>query len=163
MVSGSSLNYGKCHIYCWNTTPSLLNSISRTFGFATSSNWTSFKYLGLPVFLKRAYSKDWLPQLEKFKIKLLAWGFSWLNIARKSVLIKSVLNSLPLFQFSVLLAPISILRKMEEITRKKFGRGVSRMRKRLCLWTGNPSPNLYWKEAWISKNLASVILQWDLN
>eukprot|EP00253_Pinus_taeda_P027629 PITA_27629 len=43
MVSGSSLNNGKCHIYCWNTTSSLLNSISRNFGFAASSNWTSFK------------------------------------------------------------------------------------------------------------------------
>ena len=61
MVSRSTLNYGKCHIYCWNTTPSLLNSISRTFGFAASSNWTSFMYLGLPVFLKRAYNRDWLP------------------------------------------------------------------------------------------------------
>lgn len=76
MISGSSLNNGKCHIYCWNTTPSLLNAISRYFGFSASSNWTSFKYLGLPVFLKRAYSRDWLPELEKFENKLLAWGFS---------------------------------------------------------------------------------------
>lgn len=38
MVSGISLNNVKCHIYCWNTTYSLLNSISRTFGFAASSN-----------------------------------------------------------------------------------------------------------------------------
>eukprot|EP00253_Pinus_taeda_P021912 PITA_21912 len=112
MVSGSSLNNGKCHIYCWNTTSSLLNSISRTFGFAASSNWTSFKYLGLPVFLKRAYSRDWLPQLEKFKNKLLAWGFSRINIVGNYVLIKYVLTSFPLFQFSVLLAPSGILTKL---------------------------------------------------
>lgn len=97
LISGSRLNIGKCHIYSWNTTSSMINSISRTFGFAASSNWTSFKYLGLPVFLKRAFSRYWLPQLEKFENKLLAWGFSWLNIASKSVLIKYVLNSLPLF------------------------------------------------------------------
>eukprot|EP00253_Pinus_taeda_P017348 PITA_17348 len=112
LISGSSLNNGKCHTYCRNTTSSMLNSISRTLGFVASSNWTSFKYLGLPVFLKRAFSRDWLPQLEKFKNKLLAWGFSWLNIASKSVLIKNVLNSLPLFQFYVLLAPSGILKKM---------------------------------------------------
>jgi hypothetical protein len=27
--SGNILNNGKCHIYCWNTSPNLLNSISR--------------------------------------------------------------------------------------------------------------------------------------
>ena len=97
MVSGSSLNKGKCHIYSWNTPPSLLSSIARCFGFAASPAWTSFKYLGLPIFLKRAYSKDWLPQVEKFKNKLQAWGLTWLNIAGKSVLIKVVLCSLPLF------------------------------------------------------------------
>lgn len=38
LILGSSLNIGKCHIYCWNTTSSMLNSISITFGFAASSN-----------------------------------------------------------------------------------------------------------------------------
>eukprot|EP00253_Pinus_taeda_P027306 PITA_27306 len=133
LVSRSSLNKGKCHIYCWNITSSLLNSISRTFGFAASSNWTSFKYLGLPVFLKKAYSRDWLPQLEKFKNKLLVWGYSSLNIAGKSVLIKSVLSSLPLFQFSVLLAPTGILRKMEETIRKFFWKGGKQKEKKILL------------------------------
>eukprot|EP00253_Pinus_taeda_P027961 PITA_27961 len=133
LVSGSSLNKGKCHIYCWNTTSSLLNSISRIFGFAASPNWTSFKYLGLSVFLKKAYSRDWLPQLEKFKNKLLAWGYSWHNIAGKSVLIKSVLSSLPLFQFSVLLAPSSILKKMEETIRKLFWKGGKQNVKKIPL------------------------------
>eukprot|EP00253_Pinus_taeda_P006146 PITA_06146 len=105
---------------------------------------TSFKYLGLPVFLKRAYSRDWLPQLEKFKIKLLAWGFSWLNITGKSVLIKSVLNSLPLVKFYVLLAPTSILREMEEIIRKKFWKGGKQNEKMIPLvnWESISKPLL---------------------
>jgi len=76
MASGSSLNKGKCHIYYWNITPILLSSISRCFGFAASSVWISFKFLGLPIFLKHAYSMDLLPQVEKFKNKLQAWGFN---------------------------------------------------------------------------------------
>eukprot|EP00253_Pinus_taeda_P026762 PITA_26762 len=133
LVSGSSLNKGKCHIYCWNATSSVLNSISRIFGFATSSNWTSFKYFGLPVFLKKDYSRDWLPQLEKFKIKLLGWGYSWLNIVGKSVLIKSVLSNLPLFQFFVLLIPSSILIKREETIRKSFWKGDKQNEKNIPL------------------------------
>lgn len=122
-ASGSVLNKGKCHIYSWNMLPIMLASIAGCLGFAASSSWSSFKYLGLPVFLKRATSKDWLPQLEKFKSKLQAWGFSWLNIAGKVILIKSVLNSLPLFHFSVLLAPMGIISKMEECIRHFFWKG----------------------------------------
>eukprot|EP00253_Pinus_taeda_P003178 PITA_03178 len=48
--SGSSLNKGKCHIYCWNTPASALQAISSCFSFASSSSWSSFKYLGLPIF-----------------------------------------------------------------------------------------------------------------
>eukprot|EP00253_Pinus_taeda_P010107 PITA_10107 len=132
-VSGSELNKGKCHIYCWNISASFANSIARCLGFAASSSWTSFKYLGFPIFHKRALSKDWYPQIEKFKAKMQAWGSSWLNIARKSVLIKAVLSSLPLFHFSVLLAPVGIIKKMEELIRKFFWRGGKQNEKRIPL------------------------------
>lgn len=64
--SGSSLNKGKCHVFCWNASAKSLQAISNCFGFAASSSWTSFKYLGLPVFQKKALNRDWLPLLEKF-------------------------------------------------------------------------------------------------
>lgn len=68
--SGSNLNKGKCHIYSWNTPASTLQAISSCFGFAASSSWSSFKYLGLPIFQKRVVSRDWLPLLEKFDSKI---------------------------------------------------------------------------------------------
>jgi len=67
--SGSNLNKGKCHIFCWNIKTRMIQAISNCFGFAASSAWSSFKYLGLPVFQKRALSKDWLPLLEKSSLK----------------------------------------------------------------------------------------------
>eukprot|EP00253_Pinus_taeda_P009185 PITA_09185 len=66
-ATGSAVNKSKCHIYSWNITPRVLSDISRCLGFAASSTWSSFKYLGLPVRHKKLTSKDWLPQLEKFK------------------------------------------------------------------------------------------------
>lgn len=68
--SGSKLNKGKFHVFCWNTSVRSLQAISNCFGFAATSYWTSFKYLGLPVFQKRSLSKEWLPLLEKFKAKI---------------------------------------------------------------------------------------------
>ena len=123
VATGNILNIGKCHIYCWNILANTLSAISRCLGFAASSNWSLFKYLGLPIFHKIAFSRDWLPLLEKFKLKIQAWGFSWLNLAGKSMLIKAVPSSLPIFQFFVLLAPSCILRKMEDFIRKFFWEG----------------------------------------
>eukprot|EP00253_Pinus_taeda_P021309 PITA_21309 len=133
MECGSSLNKRKCHTYCWNTPPSLINSISRCLGFAASSECSSFKYLGLPIFLKRSYSRDWMLHVEKFKSKLQAWGANWLNMAGKTILIKAVLSSLPLFQFFVILAPKGIIQKMEQYIRHFFWKGGKQNERRFQL------------------------------
>jgi len=117
---GSVLNKGKCQIYYWNIPTSSANSIARCLEFVASTTWSSFKYLGLPIFNKRASSKDWSPQLGKFKEKMQAWGSSWLNIAGKTVFIKAILSNLPIFKFFVLLAPVGIIKKMEELIRHFF-------------------------------------------
>lgn len=132
-VLGSILNKDKCNIYCWNIPVSTANSIAKYLGFATFVTWSSFKYLGLPIFHRRALSKDWYPQLDKFKTKMQAWGSSWLNIAGKLVLIKAVLNSHLLFKFSVLLAPVGIIKKMEELIRQFFWKGGKQNEKRISL------------------------------
>eukprot|EP00253_Pinus_taeda_P036647 PITA_36647 len=132
-ASGSELNRGKCHVYCWNISVVVASTIARCLGFAASTTWTSFKYLGLPIFHKRAMSKDWHPHIEKFKAKMQAWGSSWLNIAGKSVLIKSVFSNLPLFQFSVLLALVGIIKRMEELIRNFLWKGGKQNEKRIPL------------------------------
>ena len=120
---GSSLNKGKCKVFCWNISTSILSAITRILSITTSLSWTYFTYLGLPIFRKLAYSRDSIPLLDKFKAKIQAWGFSWLNLVGKTVLIKSVLSSLPIFQFSVILAPIGIIKKMEALICKFFWKG----------------------------------------
>jgi hypothetical protein len=75
----------------------------------------SFKYLELPIFQKNPSVKDWIPLLDKFKNKLQTWGFSWLNLAGKTVLFKSVLSGLPTYQDFFMLSPLGNLRKMEGI------------------------------------------------
>lgn len=132
-ASGSELNRGKCHVYCWNILAVAANSIARCLGFAATTSWTSFKYLQLPIFHKRAMRKDWHPQIEKFKAKMQAWGSSWLNITGKSVLIKSVLSNLLLFQFSVLLVPVGIIKRMEELIREFLWKGGKHNEKRIPL------------------------------
>eukprot|EP00253_Pinus_taeda_P018975 PITA_18975 len=131
--SVSNLNKGKCHIYCWNIKARTIQAISNCFGFAASCAWSSFKYLGLPIFQKRALSKDWLPLLDKIKSKIRSWGYNWLNLAGKTVLIKFVLNSLPIYQSAVMMAPLGITRKIEEYIRNFFWKGGKANEKRIPL------------------------------
>lgn len=60
-------------------------------------------------------------------------GYTWLNVAGKLVLIKFVLSSLPIFQFSVILDPSCILRKMEALIRKFFWKGGNQNENRIPL------------------------------
>eukprot|EP00253_Pinus_taeda_P013677 PITA_13677 len=130
---GNELNKGKCHIYWWNVSVTAASTIARCLEFVASASWTSFKYLGLPIFHKRTTSKDWSPQIEKFKNKMQAWGSYWLNLAGKTMLIKSVLSSLPLFKFSVLLAPMRVIKIMEELIRKFLWKGGKNNEKKFSL------------------------------
>jgi len=55
---GNSLNKGKCKDFCWNIYASSISANSRILGFFASLSWSSFTYLGLPIFRKLAYSRD---------------------------------------------------------------------------------------------------------
>lgn len=132
-ASGNELNKDKCHVYLWNVSTVAASTIARCLGFVALATWTSFKYLGQRIFHKKITSKDWSPQKEKFKNKMQAWGAHWLNLAGKTMLIKSVISSLPLFKFSMLLAPMGVIKNMEELIRKFLWKGGKNNEKKLSL------------------------------
>jgi hypothetical protein len=66
----------------------------------------------MPIFLSRYNSSAWFEIVDKITSRIRSWGGQWLNPAGKTVLIKSVLSSLSIFQCSGLLAPKSILEKI---------------------------------------------------
>ena len=49
-ASGSLLNYNKSHIFSWNFSPRDLADISKILGIKWTSQWSDFKYLGVPIF-----------------------------------------------------------------------------------------------------------------
>lgn len=96
-------------------------------------NWSAINYPGLPIFQKFPTSSDWTPLLENFKRRLLSWGTRWLNLAGKLVFIKPVLCSLPIYQNSLLPAPLRIIHKMENIIRHFFWKGGKNNKKNIPL------------------------------
>jgi hypothetical protein len=82
-----------------------------------------FKYLGVPIFKAKPKASDWNLLIDKLKNKINSWGTSWLNLAEKVVLIKEVLESILIYQSSLLLAPISMIQKIKALFRRFLWEG----------------------------------------
>ena len=74
-----------------------------------------------------------MPLVDKLKIRIQAWGASWLNNARKVILMKSVLISLPVYENSILLAPKTFISKVDGLLRRFLREGGKNNGRRLHL------------------------------
>ena len=59
----------------------------------------------MPIVNQKSSISVWGPLIQKVKNKIHTWSKSWLNLARKVVLIKSNLSSFPIFSCALRLAP----------------------------------------------------------
>ena len=88
-----------------------------------TTDWESFIYLGIPICKNKVKSANWDSILDKIKSKIQNWNANWLNLAGKTVLIKAVLNSMPIYHSSIMLAPGMVIRKIEALLRKFIWEG----------------------------------------
>ena len=102
-----------------------MSDISRGLNMGGVTAWESFIYLGVPIFKTKAKSSAWNPIVEKIKNKIQGWGSIWLNLARKVVLIKVVLNNYLIYQSALLLAPAKTINQIEGLIRSFLWQGGS--------------------------------------
>ena len=107
--------------------------ISRVLNMEGVVSWESFNYLGVPIFKTKTNSLAWQPIVEKIKSKIMGWGTTWLNLARKLILIKAMLNSFLLFQCSLILAPVKIISQIEGLMRSFLWQGGANGSKKFAL------------------------------
>jgi hypothetical protein len=101
-IYGGLVNENKIQIYAWNIDACNLLELAQILSFPISKEWNFFKYLGMPICLKYIPGEYWHIIIQKIKENMENWGSIWLNPAGCLVLIKSILSSLPIFQFSTL-------------------------------------------------------------
>eukprot|EP00253_Pinus_taeda_P016469 PITA_16469 len=90
-------------------------------------------YLGLPLARESVKTEIWVKLIEKLRGKLQSWGMSWLNLAGRTTLIKSILSALPIYQFAITLAPASTHKHMELILRSFLWQGGRQDSKKFSL------------------------------
>lgn len=86
-------------------------------------------YLGVPLIHSRFSKNTYQYVLYKMNKRLACWKGQHLSLAGKSVLIKSVLSSLPVYSMNIVKLLKSICNKMDKISRNFLWSGPSDQKK----------------------------------
>jgi len=89
-----TINQGKYQIFFFNTPPTIQAHLVETLGF--QCNILPSKYLGFPL-VESSLKKDvWEDILSSFTNNLDNWAFRSLNLDGRLILVKFVLQTMPL-------------------------------------------------------------------
>ena len=147
VMSGLHLNYSKSSFISWNEGDHIwVKEVARSFGCLYAK--CPVKYLGLPLGNTMNRAAAWKPVVEKIQNRLASWKSKILSRAGRVTLIKSVLNSLPLYYMSMFMMPRSIALKIVKIQRNFFWGGGNGERKGL--------PMVKWSSIELPKQLGGL-------
>ncbi|XP_057723562.1 uncharacterized protein LOC130939475 [Arachis stenosperma] len=116
VMSGLSINFDKSSLIPVNCEREWTQRMCKLLGCKEAS--LPIKYLGIPLGANSRLVKTWRPIVEKVEEKLSLWKVKTLNKASKLVLIKSVLNSLPVYYLSLYKMPKAVVEKLISLQRR---------------------------------------------
>lgn len=114
--------------------------LARTMGFRIGKFPT--KYLGVQLSDKQNRIANWGGLIGRSQKRMDNWIFRTLNIPSRLILLKSVLQSMPIYQMASKAIPKTICQKMVDIFKKFLWQGINKTKK----WAV-----FSWK--WLSKSL----------
>nr|KAJ0222698.1 hypothetical protein LSAT_V11C200080000 [Lactuca sativa] len=115
-ASGLKVNFHKSKVFDIGVSSNEVSSCARIIECEAAS--FPFKYLGVPVGAKMNLKQNCLPIIEKVQSKLSAWKAKHVSLGGRLTLVKSVIGSLPLFFFSLFMAPKFVIEHLEKIHRQ---------------------------------------------
>ncbi|KAI3741088.1 hypothetical protein L1987_58755 [Smallanthus sonchifolius] len=143
--SGLQINFGKSNLFGIGVHLGEVEEIAVLVGCKAES--LPFKYLGLTVGANMNRIFNWRPVFDIFEKRLSLWKVSFLSIGGRVTLIRSVLESLPSYYFSLYRAPVKVVEDLESLIRKFLWGGSSEEKKlHWVAWDRVASPKRW--EAW---------------
>ncbi|MCH91212.1 RNA-directed DNA polymerase (Reverse transcriptase), partial [Trifolium medium] len=121
------INAAKSTIYSGGISQSRLNNIVNSIGFNVGS--FPFNYLGVPTFKGKPKARFFYPIANKIKNKLSAWKTSLLSIVGMVQLVKSLIQSMTIYNISIYSWPTSILKSIKAWIRNFIWSGSIDQRK----------------------------------
>ncbi|XP_025678312.1 uncharacterized protein [Arachis hypogaea] len=116
LMSGLSINFEKSSLIPINCEEQWIQRMCRLWG--CKEDTLPVKYLGVPLGANPRLVKTWKPIIDKVEEKLSLWKAKVLSKAGKLVLIKSVLNSLPVYYLSLYKMPQIVAKKLISLQRR---------------------------------------------
>ncbi|XP_016173366.1 uncharacterized protein LOC107615862 [Arachis ipaensis] len=115
LMSGLSINFDKSNLIPVNCEQEWVEHVCGLLGCKQAV--LPIRYLGIPLGANPRLVKTWKPIIEKVESKLSLWKAKVLNKAGKLILIKSVLNSLPIYYLSLYKMPRAVANKLIALQR----------------------------------------------
>jgi hypothetical protein len=91
------------------------------FPFEVKDIDSGLKYLGFQLKPNCYKKSDWTWLIEKLEKRLKVWSFRWLSRGGHLVLVKSVLEAIPVYWMSLAWIPKGVLDKFQESTSNFYG------------------------------------------
>eukprot|EP00253_Pinus_taeda_P026144 PITA_26144 len=145
---GASINTVESQIFFLHTTTATQSSIICILGFSLVT--LPSKYLGAPLIDWALKHSSWQLLLDKLESRLTSWTFRALNMVSRVILIESILQSMPLYLFSILAMPKWILKKIKNLQRNFLWGSMGQDRK----WA-----LVKWGTTYLPKNLGGISLR----
>ncbi|KAM0033324.1 putative RNA-directed DNA polymerase [Helianthus debilis subsp. tardiflorus] len=127
LCSGLKINLHKSEVYGVGVNSEEVSSKVDALG--CKSGGFPFVYLGIKVGANMNRVANWDPVVDIFRRRLSKWKAATLSIAGRVTLIKSVLDSLPTYYFSLFKAPVSVIDKLEGLMRRFLWGGSGEVKK----------------------------------
>ena len=112
-ASGLEINKEKSQTYFFNTPRNTKRNTLRILDFSEGS--LPSKYLGARMAESTIKQVSWEELLDKINKKLSLWTFRALNFPSRLILVKSVLQAMPMYLFLVLVTRKSIIKQIKNI------------------------------------------------
>lgn len=90
-----------------------LRSIQTIMPYNCSNLEKGFKYLGYLLKPNNYQIRDWQWLLKKIEDKIAHWSYRFLSIGGKLILVNSVLSSIPVYWFSLMEVPSSVIKNIK--------------------------------------------------
>lgn len=118
VMSGLYINYGKSALIPFRCDEAWVQDIK--VQLRCSVAWLLIRQLGIPLGANPKRMSTWHSFLNKIQKRLTMWKAKFLSRAGRLVLIKSVLNNLPLYYSSLFKIPKLVVRKIISMQRNFF-------------------------------------------
>jgi hypothetical protein len=112
-ATGMQINEKKSTISTNAMTYQEVERYKSTFSYEQKPFDEGMKYLGFHLKPNNYRKEDWAWLIEKLEKRLKVWSFHWLSREGRMVLVKSILEAIPVYWMSLAWIPRGILEKLK--------------------------------------------------